>query len=143
MTRLVEFRAYRGPVLHDLAAAEPFATAEEAWFWTMSCLMARAEGARVVAGKGAKLRPCDPDDVVKSLDRLWRQRRIDLSHVRVLRRFGEAQVPPDARHPGDRGHFQLWTEALARLEGALVARGIVQGGHTEQADPIAAQAQRR
>ena len=34
----------------SLDAAEPFGTAEEAWFWAMNCLVAREDGARFVAG---------------------------------------------------------------------------------------------
>jgi hypothetical protein len=64
---------------------QPFTTAEEAWFWTMQALIARREGARIVAGAGLTARPCEPDDVVKCLDRLYRQRRIDLQHARILR----------------------------------------------------------
>ena len=57
---------------------EPFRSAEEAWFWTMAALMARREGARYTANRGRLARPCEPDDVVKCLDALYRRRRIDL-----------------------------------------------------------------
>ena len=46
----------KAPILACLAKAEPFATAEEAWFWTMAALIARRDGARggaVVAGRHA------------------------------------------------------------------------------------------
>jgi len=113
------------PVHADLATAKPFGSAEEAWFWTMAALAARHAGARFRAGQGRSLRPCEPDDVVRCLDRLWRQRRIDLIHVRVLRHYGERQAPPDPRHPGDRTPAQLWSEALERLDWPLRAKGIV------------------
>lgn len=70
------------PRFSPLARAEPFTSAEEAWFWTMAALTARRDGARVAAGKGLAQRPCEPDDVIKCLDRLYRQRRIDLTHAR-------------------------------------------------------------
>ena len=57
---------------------EPFRDSEEAWFWTMAALMARREGARYTANQGRVMRPCEPDDVVKCLDGLYRRRRIDL-----------------------------------------------------------------
>ncbi|MBX9595999.1 MAG: hypothetical protein K2X46_16670, partial [Roseomonas sp.] len=72
----------------------PFGTAEEAWLWTMAALVARRDGARIGAGRGKVQRPCEPDDVVKCLDRLYRQRRISLDHVRVLRSWGERGTPP-------------------------------------------------
>lgn len=107
---------------------EPFATAEEAWFWTMAALIARQDGARIVSGRGLVQRPCEPDDVVRSLDRLYRQRRIDLGHARILRRWGERQLAPDPRSPSEAGDARLWQEALSRLEWPLRVKGIVAGG---------------
>ncbi len=107
------------------ARTEPFRSAEEAWFWTMAGLIARRDGARVVAGRGLKLRPCEPDDVVKCLDRLYRQRRIDLIHARILRLWGERGTPPDPRHLAERSDWRIWREALSRLEWPLRVKGIV------------------
>jgi len=108
-----------------VAHAEPFRSAEEAWFWTMAALIARRDGARYVAGLARAVRPCEPDDVVKCLDRLWRQRRIDLVHARILRIWGERGTAPDARIPAERSDLRIWNEALSRLEWALRAKGIV------------------
>jgi len=107
---------------------EPFPTVEEAWFWTMAALIARQDGARIVSGRGLVQRPCEPDDVVRSLDRLYRQRRIDLAHARILRRWGERQQAPDARSPSEAGDARLWREAMTRLEWPLRVKGIVAGG---------------
>lgn len=120
-------RPQHTPILHSLEKAEPFATAEAAWFWTMAALIARQEGARIVAGRGTAVRPCEPDDVVKCLDRLYRQRRIDLNHGRVLRRWGERGVPPNPAYPTERADAGLWREALGRLEWPLRIKGIVAG----------------
>jgi hypothetical protein len=103
----------------------PFASAEEAWIWTMAALIARREGARYSANKGLICRPCDPDDVVKCLDQLYRQRRIDLGHARVLRVWGERQTSPSGSIHVERHDFQLWNEALQRLEWPLRMKGIV------------------
>ncbi|HVY16151.1 MAG TPA: hypothetical protein VHB27_13080 [Rhodopila sp.] len=103
----------------------PFASGEEAWLWTMAALIARREGARYSANKGLVSRPCDPDDVVKCLDQLYRQRRIDLGHARVLRAWGERQVAPSPSIHVERRDHQLWTEALQRLEWPLRMKGIV------------------
>jgi hypothetical protein len=104
---------------------EPFRDAEEAWLWTMAALQARREGARYVANNGRTSRPCEPDDVLKCLDTLYRRRRIDLAHARILRIWGERQAPPDRGHARERGDWQLWREALDRLEWLLRMKGIV------------------
>lgn len=104
---------------------QPFVRAEEAWLWTMAALIARREGARYTANKGLVGRPCDPDDVVKCLDGLYRQKRIDLSHARVLRVWGERQIAPSALVAVERHDHKLWAEALERLEWPLRIKGIV------------------
>ncbi len=117
--------ASRAPIRATMNTVEPFHSSEEAWFWTAAALEARAAGARIISGLGRAARPCEPDDVVRCLDRLYRQRRIDLVHVKVLKEFGDKGVAPDHRHPGDRGALRLWREALTRLEWPLRAKGIV------------------
>lgn len=113
-------RSRRGRVV------QPFRCAEEAWFWTMSALVARREGARFVANQGIVVRPCDPDDVVKCLDTLYRRRRIDLVHARILRKWGERQMAPNPANPHDRCDWRLWREAIDRMEWMLRVKGIVQ-----------------
>jgi len=117
----------RAPVLGSLARAEPFASAEEAWFGTMAALIARQEGARLSAARGAVMRPCEPDDVVKCLDRLYRQRRIELSHARILRLWGERGTAPNPRVPSERGDLRPWREAMDRMDFPLRQKGIVAG----------------
>jgi hypothetical protein len=104
---------------------QPFHSAEEAWLWTMMALIARRQGARYSAGKGLVSRPCDPDDVVKCLDNLYRRRRIDLAHARVLRIWGERQITPSMVVAAERVDCRLWKEALERLEWPLRVKGIV------------------
>ena len=104
---------------------EPFRDAQEAWLWTMAALIARREGARFSARKGLLTRPCEPDDVVKCLDGLYRQRRIDLAHARVLRIWGERQMAPSVAVATERHDHRLWVEALERLEWPLRIKGIV------------------
>jgi hypothetical protein len=117
----------RAPVLASLAKAEPFASAEEAWFWTMAALVARRDGARLSAARGGVVRPCEPDDVVKVLDRLYRQRRIELGHARILRIWGERGTAPNPRFPSERGDLRLWREAMERMDFPLRQKGIVAG----------------
>jgi hypothetical protein len=104
---------------------QPFDSAEHAWLWTMAALIARREGARYTANKGTVSRPCDPDDVVKCLDGLYRQKRIDLAHARVLRMWGERQIAPSSVIAAEHNDHRLWVEALERLEWPLRIKGIV------------------
>lgn len=118
------------PTLSDTALAEgveslPFRSAEEAWFWTMAALMARRDGAPAAWRPDGLPRPCDPDDIVKSLDALYRERRIELIHARILRIWGERQAAPHAARPLQRSDARIWQQAMAELEWALRARGIV------------------
>ncbi len=99
-----------------------FHSAADAWFWTVSALRARREGAHS-AGTSLE-RPCEPDDVLCCLDRLYRQRRIELRHAHVLRVWGELQTAPDPRARSGKD-AQLWQEALGSLEGPLREKGIV------------------
>jgi hypothetical protein len=91
----------------------------------MAALIARRDGARYTANKGVVARPCDPDDVVKCLDRLYRQGRLTLAHARVLRLWGERQIPPAAAVAVENHDHQLWSQALERLAWPLRVKGIV------------------
>ena len=97
------------PTARAASRTESFGSAEEAWFWTMAALVARRDGARIVSGAGLVQRPCEPDDVVRCLDRLYRQRRIDLQHARILRIWGERQSAPDRRAPRGRRKEDSWS----------------------------------
>ena len=101
-----------------------FSSAADAWFWTIMALRSRHDGAR--GGGGALERPCEPDDVMRCVDRLYRNRQIGLGHAQVLRRWGERQVAPDqAGHSSE--DARLWREALDCLEAPLRRKGIVRG----------------
>lgn len=104
-----------------LANAVPFATVAEAWIWTMQALLARRDGARVGANRGAVVRPCEPDDIVLCLDRLYRRRVVELAHARILRIHGERGSPP----PDRSGEARLWNEAMAAMDKPLRMKGIV------------------
>ena len=104
---------------------EPFRDAEEAWFWTMSALKARRDGARYTANQGRVVRPCEPDDIVKCLDALYRRRRIGLLHARILRIWGERRVAPNPASQFERSDWKLWREAMDCMEWPLRVKGIV------------------
>ena len=103
--------------------AEPFRSAEQAWFWTVGALAARREGSG--GGRGIE-RPCDPDDVMRCLDQLYRARRIELLHARILRIWGERQCAPNPACARERCDWRLWREAMDRLEWKLRGKGIVE-----------------
>ena len=96
----------------------PFASAEAAWFWTVAALR---------NGSAARRAACRPEDIVKALDRLYRHRRIELQHARILRIWGERGIPPNPARPRERCDWRLWREAMECLEGPLRAHGIVAG----------------
>lgn len=102
--------------------AEPFASAECAWFWTMAALTARRDGARNLAGMASTLRPCEPDDVVRALNRLYYQRRIDLIRPHPAH-LGERGVPPDPHALGEMSDARIWDEAMRRLTWAVAGEG--------------------
>lgn len=104
---------------------QPFESAERAWLWTMAALIARREGARYTANKGNVARPCDPDDVVRCLDGLYRQGRITLAHARVLRLWGERQMAPSSAVAAERHDREIWLKAVERLAWPLRVKGIV------------------
>src|ERR1700723_4710598 len=95
-------------VARPAVPVRPFRSAEEAWLWTMAALRARRDGARYTANRGLLSRPCEPDDVVRCLDALYRRRRIDLMHARILRVWGERQMPPNPAYATERYDFRLW-----------------------------------
>jgi len=103
----------------------PFETAVEAWFWFILAQQARNDGARYTAGMSLAPRPCEPADILKILDRLYRQRRLLRDHLLVLRHYGRRQLEPDPRRPKEVLAHRLWKEAFDCIEPVLVRKGIV------------------
>ncbi len=103
----------------------PFKTTEEAWFWFITAQQARVEGARFIAGQGLYPRPCEPLDILKVMDGLYRHRRLLRDHLLVLRHYGRRHMPPDARRPREMRAAKLWKEALERIGEVLIRKGIV------------------
>jgi hypothetical protein len=122
----------------------PFPDAESCITWMVQTLVAEAEprdsdsntaGAPSTApgkGRSRKVGPrraghaiCTPAEVVKCLDTLYRRRRIDLHHVRILRLWGHRGRAPDAANPMEKADWRVWREALDRLEWPLRSLGII------------------
>lgn len=85
----------------------PFDSCEEVWFWFMQAQKAREDGARFSVGQGLVPRPCEPLDILNVLNSLYRTRRLLMDHLRVLRFYGERQMPPDPRRAKELRAFDL------------------------------------
>jgi hypothetical protein len=103
----------------------PFGSVEEAWFWFIQAQQARNDGARFSMGQGLVPRPCEPLDILKVIDGLYRQRRLVMDHMMVLRHYGRRMMPPDARRVKEAVAAKLWGEAMDRMEPVLIRKGIV------------------
>lgn len=118
-------RIRRLPAPPSTVAAVPFLDAEEAWLWAMHGLVARDDGARPVAGLALYPRPCEPDDLVRTVDRLHRFGRISSHHVRILSDYGRRLMPPDINAPEEELDARLWDEALDLMTTPLRHKEIV------------------
>lgn len=116
---------YHLPKPQNSAPATPFTSAEEVWFWFIAAQEARNDGARFSAGAGLLSRPCEPIDILKILDRLYRNRRLLRDHLLVLRHYGRRYMAPDARRIKEVRAASLWNEAMERIESVLEDKGIV------------------
>jgi len=105
---------------------QAFSTAEEAWFWFIQAQAARNDGARFSCGQGLVARPCEPVDILKVVDRLYRQRRLVMDHLLVLRHYGRRLIAPDVRRVKEVKAHNLWVEALERMTPILERKGIVE-----------------
>lgn len=103
-----------------------FDTAEEAWFWFIQASEAKNSGARIVSGKGRVTRPCEPSDIYNVLNRLYRSRRLNMNHLRVLKHYGVRMMPPDYKRSKEARSYHIWREAMRRLQDALQDKGIVE-----------------
>jgi hypothetical protein len=106
----------------------PFDSTEEAWFWFVQAQEARSSGARIVAGRGTVPRPCEPVDLLRVVDRLYRQRKLVRDHLHVLVHYGKRLMAPDPDRRLEVRAATLWREALAFLDPVLREKGIVGGG---------------
>ena len=120
MSRIIPFRPPAAKV------AEPFDSAEEAWFWFIAAYQARLDGAQIRAGMAKVPRPCEPIDIIRLVDRLYRQRMLLIEHMRVLLHYGKRHHAPDGRRPRETKAEILWQQAMEVLEYNFRAKGIVE-----------------
>lgn len=109
----------------NTATTVPFANAEEAWFWFIQAYDARHAGARVIAGDADVPRPCEPLDMLRAIDRLYRQRRLVRDHLCVLVHYGRRFDAPHPNRYTEARASSLWREAFDRITPVLQGKGIV------------------
>ncbi len=103
-----------------------FENAEEAWFWFIAAYQARLDGAQIRAGMADVPRPCEPLDIIRLVDRLYRQRLLLIEHMRVLLHYGRKRYVPDGRRPRETKAEMLWQQAMHVLEFNFRRKGIVE-----------------
>jgi len=108
-----------------ITASLPFDNAEQAWFWYVRCQRLRQEGVRFIDGSTQLSRPCDPDDLPRTVLQLRRRGRISNRHVSVLNTYGFRECPPDHRRRDEERAARLWDEALDLMTAVLQEKGIV------------------
>lgn len=118
-------KSFYGPPPQSDIRTVPFESATDAWFWFIAAQQARSEGARFIAGIGLMPRPCEPIDILKVLDRLYRNRRLLRDHLLVLRHYGRRHMAPDPTRPKEARAHKIWSEALERMGEVLERKGIV------------------
>lgn len=127
---MAQIQRYVPRLSYASEAFTPFEDAQEAWFWFIQSQQARLDGARFSSGQGGLPRPCEPLDILKAVDRLYRQRRLLRDHLLVLRHYGRRLMPPDPRRQSESRAFKVWGEALERLEIPLLRKGIIKTRHS-------------
>lgn len=109
----------------SVAVGEPFESMEELWFWFMAANAAKNAGARYSAGLGHSVRPCEPADIITILERMYRNRQLDMNHLRILRHYGERGIAPDRNYPRERRAWYVWREALNKIKPVCERKGLV------------------
>ena len=100
----------------------PFQDAEEVWLWFCYCEASSKDGRSAGCSTA---RPCETSDVAIILKRLVSEKKISQRHLKVLSRFGLAQLPPHPQSGDSAEECHLWREALAFFDPIFRIKGIV------------------
>lgn len=103
----------------------PFGDAEEVWLWFCFCESSGDKGRSLGS---AVSRPCETSDVAVILKRLVREKKILQEHLKVLSRFGLAQLPPHPQSGDSAEECRLWREALDFFDPIFRVKGIIGEG---------------
>ena len=109
--------------LYQQYETEPFGSAEEAWFWYCRCEQMSDERPSFSGNKIA--RPCETSDIFLTLKSLFQKGILRPSHLKVLSKYGYAQVPPHPHFGDSLKICSLWQEALEFLGLPLKKKGII------------------
>ncbi len=101
-------------------AAQPFQTAEAAWFWCVQTSEAIHSGARQTAGRATTPRPSEAGDIQKVVFNLARDKILTESHIKALCTYGPRKMRPSKTVPA-----ALWQQAMQRMTPILQHKGIV------------------
>lgn len=99
--------------------------AEHAVFSMIENQQARAEGARFRGSHVTFQRAGSTLDTLKVIDRLYRQRKLTMDHVLVLRHYGKRKMRPDTRREKEVRAAHLWDEAMDLIGQELQAKGML------------------
>ena len=78
-----------------------------------------------MAGQGDVPRPCEPLDIMREVDRLYRSRLLLRDHLHVLVHYGRRQEAPDAQRPREARAAHIWQEAFQHIGPVLSRKGII------------------
>lgn len=111
----------------DGKPTELFNDTQEAWFWFMQANEAKIIGAKCSPGMGNVSRPCEPEDIMNIVNRLYRQRALLIDHVRILAHYGKKLCAPNVDRYREQKAVTLWKEAMAKIEPVFMKKGIIRG----------------
>lgn len=103
-----------------------FATAEEAWFWFIRCDAAREEGASSRDRTLHAARPCEPADIYRWLNALYKKGVLLPSHGYVLGYYGTLDRQPFADVEDEILDWIIWIDAFDYIDVVLREKGVIE-----------------
>lgn len=110
-------------VLKDILV-QPFASAEEVWFWFCRVMTAGYEGK---SGEGIErtARPCEINDVYRVVKNLMAKNLLNMREYKIMAKYGKQNQPPDIRFGASHFEVVLWKRAMAILSEPLKQKNII------------------
>lgn len=104
-----------------------FENIEDLWFWFCRSIEAREEGFRNrFDDYVGYVRRCEICDIERIIKRLKLAGLITNRHLRVMARWGRAQLSPFYNPGAKNSEIRLWEEGLSALYLVLKEKGILQ-----------------
>lgn len=114
-------------VINNMQEEVLFDNAQEAWFWFMQANEAKIVGAKCLSGEAKTSRPCEPEDIMNIVHRLYKQRSLLMDHVRILAHYGKRLSAPDKNRYREKKAYTIWKDAFSKIEPILINKGIIKG----------------